>query len=92
MAKVKVSAKPAPQTTVVYRGSRSELQGRKFRIPSDTKDMAKFIESEYDRQQQEEEAKAQAEEQQRIQAEAEAERIAQAELESEAQDDIPQPV
>ena len=54
--------------------------------------MAKFIESEYDRQQQEAEAKAQAEEQQRIQAEAEAERIAQAQLEAEAADDVLQPV
>ena len=69
--KVKVSAKPAPQTTVTYRGEREELQGRKFHIPSDVANKARFIEQEYDRQQQEEEAKAERE---RLDADAEAER------------------
>ena len=92
MAKVKVSAKPAPMTTVVYRGEREELSGKRFKIPSNVANKAKYIEQEHDKQQAEAEAKAERE---RIEAEEqEAARIrsAEAELEAEAADDIPEPV
>jgi hypothetical protein len=87
----KVSTKPAPMTTVVYRGEREDLNGKRFKIPSNVANKAKYIEQEYDKQQAEAEAKAERERIQAEEQEAERVRAAEAELEIEAQDDIPEP-
>ena len=82
------ATKQKPTVDVVYRGTREELQGHKFRIPAGLANPAKFIEQEYDKQQAEAAAKA---EQERQAAEAEAQRLA-AEVEAEAMADVPDPM